>query len=558
MTDQGTPTPSDELRQVANRRPHLREHLQKFKQIAGEFPMLVEEPDDYETDRPNVIYPVGGAVYCHVYGDLGQKTKYYTIEPTLSEDETVTLQKVKRRLLSMSGHKESPDDDAGYDDLIEELLEETTYVTDGDMSFYDRVKQLWNFGKVKVDQNTYDSIRYRLNRDIVGFGPLEPIMRDPQNEDIHVIGAHETHVDHSTFGMLPTTVDFGTSQEFDTWLKNMGERMGDPISDSNPIVDSTMPDGSRINIIYSEDVSLKGPSLTIRQQDEIPLSMMQITNWGTLSPLMAAYLWICLENEQTVFVVGETASGKTTTLNASFSFIPRDSKIYTAEDTAEVIPPHDTWQQLLTREGLGDEANEVDMFDLVASALRSRPDYIIVGEVRGAEGRMAFQAAQTGHPVMLTFHASDIVTMIQRFTSEPINVPETFMGIADVALFQNRVKQGDDVLRRVTSVQEIEGYSKEMGGVVTRQVFEWDPVEDEHTFKGMNNSFVMEEQIAPLLGYADTRQIYETLDHRAEVVERMIQEGILGYHEVNDAIASFQRDGAEGLPFTMAAAPDIK
>ena len=558
MTDQGTPTPSDELRQVANRRPHLREHLQKFKQIAGEFPMLVEDPEDYETDRPNVIYPVGGAVYCHVYGDLGQKTKYYTIEPTLSEDETVTLQKVKRKLLSMSGHKESPDDDAGYDDLIEELLEETTYVTDGDMSFYDRVKQLWNFGKVKVDQNTYDSIRYRLNRDIVGFGPLEPIMRDDQNEDIHVIGAHETHVDHATFGMLPTTVDFGTSQEFDNWLKNMGERMGDPISDSNPIVDSTMPDGSRINIIYSEDVSLKGPSLTIRQQDEIPLSINQITNWGTLSPLMAAYLWICLENEQTVFVVGETASGKTTTLNASFSFIPRDSKIYTAEDTAEVIPPHDTWQQLLTREGIGNEENEVDMFDLVASALRSRPDYIIVGEVRGAEGRMAFQAAQTGHPVMLTFHASDIVTMIQRFTSEPINVPETFMGIADVALFQNRVKQGDDVLRRVTSVQEIEGYSKEMGGVVTRQVFEWDPVEDEHTFKGMNNSYVLEEQIAPLLGYADTRQIYETLDHRAQVVERMIQEGILGYHEVNDAIASFQRDGAEGLPFTMASAPDIK
>jgi len=265
-----------------------------------------------------------------------------------------------------------------------------------------------------------------------------------------------------------------------------------------------------------------------------------------------------LSARQPRFVVGETASGKTTTLNASFSFIPRDSKIYTAEDTAEVIPPHDTWQQLLTREGLGNEENEVDMFDLVASALRSRPDYIIVGEVRGAEGRMAFQAAQTGHPVMLTFHASDIVTMIQRFTSEPINVPETFMGIADVALFQNRVKQGDDVLRRVTSVQEIEGYSKEMGGVVTRQVFEWDPVEDEHTFKGMNNSYVLEEQIAPLLGYADTRQIYETLDHRAEVVERMIQEGILGYHEVNDAIASFQRDGVEGLPFTMAAAPDIK
>jgi flagellar protein FlaI len=191
------------------------------------------------------------------------------------------------------------------------------------------------------------------------------------------------------------------------------------------------------------------------------------------------------------------------------------------------------------------------MFDLVAAALRSRPDYIIVGEVRGEEGRMAFQAAQTGHPVMLTFHASDIVSMIQRFTGDPINVPETFMDNADVALFQNRVKQGDRVLRRVTSVQEIEGYSKEMDGVVTRQAFYWDPVEDEIVFQGMNNSYVLEEQIATLLGYEDTRDIYDDLQFRARIVQRAIQEGVLGYHEVNDLIADFQRDGLEGLPFDI-------
>jgi flagellar protein FlaI len=331
----------------------------------------------------------------------------------------------------------------------------------------------------------------------------------------------------------------------------MGERIGDPLSDSDPIVDSTLPDGSRLNVIYSDDVSLKGPSLTIRQGTEVPLSINQITKWGTLSPELAAYLWLCLENERTVFVVGETASGKTTTLNAILSFIPQDSKIYTAEDTAEVLPPHDTWQQLLTREGGGEDTEDVDMFNLVEAALRSRPEYIIVGEVRGEEGRMAFQAAQTGHPVMLTFHASDIVSMIQRFTGEPINVPETFMDNADVALFQNRVKQGDDVLRRVTSVQEIEGYSKEMDGVVTRQVFYWDPVEDEIVFQGMNNSYVLEEQIAELLGYPDTRKIYDDLQYRADIIERMIQEDILGYHEVNEAIESFQRDGIEGLPFTI-------
>ena len=591
MTEHGTAQIQDDLREVAMRRPHLRDYLKRFKQFTGEFPRLIDEPDDeWEADKPNVIYPVGGPIYCHVYGDVGQDTEYYAVEPELSGTEQELFGKVRGEILEKSVKKPAPQDEAEYDDRIEELLDDTVLVNDGDdggdrgrmnlqnvsadrildwiknVSYNDfkqgvrgfstddivrYVKDFTNIGTYEVSEQTYENIRYRLNRDIVGFGPLEPIMRDPANEDIHVIGPHETYVDHGTFGMLGTSVDFGSPDRFDNWLRNMGERIGDPVSDSDPIVDSTLPDGSRINIIYSDDVSLKGPSLTIRQGEGTPLSVAQITKWGTLSPKLAAYLWLCLENEQTVFVVGETASGKTTTLNCIMSFIPRDSKIYTAEDTAEVLPPHDTWQQLLTREGGGEDSSDVDMFDLVAAALRSRPDYIVVGEVRGEEGRMAFQAAQTGHPVMLTFHASDIVSMIQRFTGDPINIPETFMDNADVALFQNRVKQGDDVLRRVTSVQEIEGYSKEMGGVVTRQSFYWDPVEDEIVFQGMNNSYVLEEQIATLLGYENTRDIYNELDFRAEIMERMIEENILGYHEVNETIEAFQRDGVEGMPFDI-------
>ncbi|MDS0219814.1 type II/IV secretion system ATPase subunit [Haloarcula sp. S1AR25-5A] len=554
MTDHGRAKPSDELRQIAARRPHLRDHLKKFKQITGEFPMLIDEADDeYETNRPNVLYPVGGPIFCHIYGDVGQDMKYYAIEPELDADERTVFGKVRNRLLQRSVNKPAPENEAQFDDRIEELLQETTKVRDedSDSGVLTRLSNLTDVSSVEVTQETYENILYRLNRDIVGLGPLEPVMRDPANEDIHVIGRSECHVDHGVYGMLETTVEWQSEEDFDQWLRNMGERMGDPVSDSDPIVDSTLPDGSRLNLIYSDDVSLKGPSLTIRQGDEVPLSIFQITKWMTLSPQLAAYLWLCLENEQTVFVVGETASGKTTTLNAITSFIPDDAKIYTAEDTAEVLPPHNTWQQLLTREG-EDEGTSIDMFDLVAAALRSRPDYIIVGEVRGEEGRMAFQAAQTGHPVMLTFHASDIVSMIQRFTGEPINVPETFMDVADVALFQNRVKQGDQVLRRVTSVQEIEGYSKEMDGVVTRQVFNWDPVEDEIIFQGMNNSFVLEEQIATLLGYEDTRDIYDDLQFRADMIERAIQEGILGYHEVNDFISDFQRDGVEGIPFNIA------
>ncbi len=553
MTELGTAKPSDELRQAAANRPHLREHLKKFKQITGEFPLFIEEADgEYETNRPNVLYPVGGPIYCHIYGDVGRDMKYYAIEPTLSGDEEEVFEGIKDELLRRSVTKTAPQNESEYGDRIEELLSEATRIEGEEPEdLLERIRFRIDPNTEEVSRGTFENIRYRLNRDIVGLGPLEPVMRDPANEDIHVIGPSECYVDHSVYGMLKTTVDFGTEAEFDNWLRNMGERIGDPLSDSDPIVDSTLPDGSRLNVIYSDDVSLKGPSLTIRQGDEVPLSINQITKWGTLSPELAAYLWLCLENEQTVFVVGETASGKTTTLNSIMSFIPRDSKIYSAEDTAEVMPPHDTWQQLLTREGGGEDSEDVDMFNLVEAALRSRPEYIIVGEVRGEEGRMAFQAAQTGHPVMLTFHASDIVSMIQRFTGEPINVPETFMDNADVALFQNRVKQGDDVLRRVTSVQEIEGYSKEMDGVVTRQAFYWDPVEDEIVFQGMNNSYVLEDQIAELLGYPDTRKIYDDLQYRADIIERMIQEDILGYHEVNEAIANFQRDGIDGLPFTV-------
>jgi flagellar protein FlaI len=555
-TEHGSARLSEELKQHARQWDHLRDHLKRFKKITGEYPMLVDEPGDYESRRPNVLYHLGGPVYVQIYGNVGEDTKYYTIEPELDEEERLVFDDVKDKILEYSVHQPAPESDTDYEERIESLLDEVVNVSEPvpeeEQTSLQQLKSRLNLGRISVSETTYEKMRYRLVRDIVGLGPLEPIMRDSENEDIHVIGPTQVDVDHGTFGLLETTVEWDSPESFDNWLRNMGERIGDPVSDAHPIVDSTLPDGSRINIIYSDDISLKGSSLTIRQGEEVPLSIFQITKWATLSPQLAAYLWVALENERTVFVVGETASGKTTTLNAMLSFIPGDSKIYTAEDTAEVLPPHNTWQQLLTREGRGADS-EVDMFDLVAAALRSRPDYIIVGEVRGEEGRMAFQAAQTGHPVILTFHASDIVSMIQRFTGDPINVPETFMDNADIALFQNRVRRGDDILRRVTSVVEIEGYSKEMGGVVTREVFYWDPVEDEIVFQGMNNSYIMEEKVAALLGYSDTRKIYEDIEFRAEIIRRSIQENILGYHDVNEVIRDFQRDGVEGLPFDMAS-----
>lgn len=551
MADFGTPNIGDELATLAQEHPHLNDHLADFYDEHGEYPLLIEEADDeYESQRPNVIYPASDQVFIHIFGDRGITTTYNIIQPELTEEEKELMDHVRERLLKVSANHPAPADEDEFEEYLDDMLPRVVSLDNDDgNNFLDRARGAVLGDQLVLDEHTYDKIRYRLQRDIAGLGPLQPVMSDTANEDIHVIGTDGCYVDHAVYSMLGTNVTFGTPQEFDNWLKNMGERIDNPVSDSDPIIDNTLPDGSRINIIYSDDVSVQGPSLTIRQGEGVPLSILQITKWGTLSPKLSAYLWLCLENEQTVFVVGETASGKTTTLNAILSFIPRDSKIYTAEDTAEVVPPHDTWQQLLTRESPGeDESTDIDLFDLVAAALRSRPDYIIVGEVRGAEAQMAFQAAQTGHPVMLTFHASDIKSMLQRFTSEPINIPETFMDNADVALFQNRVKQGDDVLRRVTSVQEIEGYSKHAGGIITREAFTWDPAKDNIDFTGMNNSYVLEDQIAELLGYQDTSEIYTELERRTEIIRRLIDADVLKYEEVNEAIETFQRDGVEALP----------
>lgn len=547
MTDQGTLKMGDTLASEVSTHPHLRTHIEQFYQNVGEYPLFVDQPQQkHVTDRPNILFSTGPSLFTHVYGDAGVETTYYCVEPQLrTEADKKRYESLRDRVLDLSVTRPAPSNQDEFSDFLDDLIDEIVSVDTA--TTVDRMREAVLGDTMRLTSDEHERLRYRLHRDIVGLGPLDPVMADPDNEDIHVIGPKNCYVDNATFGMVQTTVDFGTPVEFESWIRNMGERINNPISDSHPIVDSTLPDGSRINIIYSDDVSIKGPSLTIRQGDDVPLSILQITKWGTLSPKLSAYLWLCMENERTVFVVGETASGKTTTLNSMFSFIPRDHKIYTAEDTAEVMPPHENWQQLLTREGEGDGSSDVDMFDLVAAALRSRPDYICVGEVRGEEAQMAFQAAQTGHPVLITFHASDIVSMIQRFTSNPINIPKSFMDNCDVALFQNRVKQGDDILRRVTSVQEIEGYSDAQGGVVTREAFSWNPRNDDIVFKGQNNSYVLEEKIATLLGYRDTRKIYDELERRAEIIRRLIDSGVLGYEEVNDAIETFQRDGAKAL-----------
>jgi len=279
------------------------------------------------------------------------------------------------------------------------------------------------------------------------------------------------------------------------------------------------------------------------------VSITQIISWNTMSSELAAYIWLCLEHGMNMFVCGETASGKTTTLNACAAFISPDSKVYTVENTPEVTMPHDTWQHLITRESHKD--TDVTMFTLLIAALRSRPNYIIVGEIRGEEGNIAFQAMQTGHPVCSTFHAGSVRSMIQRLTGHPINVPIASIDNLNFVLIQQAVEQDGHFVRRVLSTTEIERYYDVDNKMITRQVFGWDPAHDEHRFRGLFNSYILEKKIATMLGYEDTRDIYKDLDLRKRILEKMVENKIFNYFDVWNVISKYHTEGLNALPFTV-------
>ena len=543
---------SDTLQDALKRNPHLKAYLDEFKRKEGVVPAFVPalSRDMKSLPRPNLIYPVGDPIFIHIYTDRDGEKRYIAIEPRLAPDEEPKYQALMEKMLEIAPQEKTPETDEELEQLIDVLIDKVVEIVPKKEPF-EKKRKLIKLGreKLRLTKEEVYKFRYLIKRDVIGVGPLEPLIRDPYIEDIHVIGPKNVHIVHKIFDMLPTNIDFKDEIYMAEYLKNLGERIGRPVSERNPIVDGTLPDGSRINIIYSPDVSLKGPSFTIRKFTAVPISITQLINWGTLSAEIAAYLWLCLEYGMSIWVSGETASGKTTTLNAMIPFIKPQSKIYTAEDTPEVQVPHPVWQQLCTRER-GSEG-KVDLFDLLKAALRSRPNYIIVGEIRGKEGAVAFQAMQTGHPVLATFHAGSVKKLIQRLTGEPINVPITFIDNLNVVLIQQAVYRKGQFLRRCLVVEEIEGYYEEVGGVVTRTVFEWDSVTDKHNFRGLYNSYILENKIAQTAGFDDPRQIYEEMFLRARILQRMVELKIFDYFEVTKVIWSFYKKGLQGLPFKL-------
>ena len=535
--------------------PHVAEWVRDFEMRYGSRPIYYGPLDrDAKKQRPlNLIYVTREPIFVHIYeppadDDGGGTILWFGLEPQLTEEEENIRRELVETLLQEAPTAPSFTTDNEFENILQQMIERYTILDSEARNLVRRQGRMWELvgmedKRLTVTQAQRERLTYVVIRDLIRNGPLEPLLSDEMLEDIHSVGLKHIHMDHKVFGMVTSNIRFREREVLARYLRAMSERIGRPVSDNKPIIDGALLDGSRINIIFSDDVSMLGPSFTIRKFAEETISIVQLIKWGTMSAQVAAYVWICLEYGMSVLVSGETASGKTTTLNAILPFIDHNVKIYSAEDTPEVKVSHKIWQRLVTRDSKNEDSR-VEMFDLLKAALRSRPRYIIIGEIRGVEGATAFQAMQTGHPVIATFHASSIVKMIQRFTGDPINVPIRFFDNLNFALFQEVVEApGGGIARRITGVDEVIGYNKHSDGVLTRGMFEWDPVKDKHYFRGMFQSHLLENKIAAMAGFSNKRDIYDELERRRQAIQDMADRDLTHYDDVFGLLNVYYQSG---------------
>ncbi|MFO8110778.1 MAG: type II/IV secretion system ATPase subunit [Thermoplasmata archaeon] len=490
----------------------------------------------------NILYPLTNQVFAHVYRDSQSNDIYNVVEPILTPKLREKLEKIKESIYHQADYDRKIEFKEELRQMVLEIFEKvvTTKSETGILSKFITDE------KIRVKKKEIPTLRYYILRDMVDFGVINSMLFDDNIEDIHIVGTSPITLIHSIFGEMKSNIRFETPDEIDNYLKKISQRIDSPIGESHPIVDSALPDGSRVNIVYPDDVSRRGRSFTIRKFPEVPISITELIANKTVTSELAAYLWLCLENSMSIFICGSSSVGKTTTMNALLPFVFLENKIYSVEDTPEVKPPQMNWQQLIVREE-GSEDEQVGMFDLLKAALRSRPDYIVPSEIRGEEGRVAFQAMQTGHPVISTFHASSVVKMIQRLTGDPILIPITFVDNLNVAVIQENVTSEGRLARRVTEVGEIEGYSEAMGGVINRIVFKRNPIKDELKFEGLYNSFILEDKIANIQGYIDKRKIYEDMKERVELLDDFVNKKIFEYDKVTQLIDEWRKGGRGAL-----------
>ncbi|MEM4247734.1 MAG: type II/IV secretion system ATPase subunit [Candidatus Nanoarchaeia archaeon] len=406
-----------------------------------------------------------------------------------------------------------------------------------------QVDDIWDYLNVNLGEEETLKAKYYIFRDTIGLGKIEPLMRDPNLEDIGCDGVGiPVFVFHRNplYGSMATNLIFETKEELDSFAMRLAQKAGRTVSVAAPLLDASLPDGSRLQVTFGTDIARKGSNFSIRKFFRVPLTVVDLMNYTTADPLTLAYLWFAIEEQQSILISGTTASGKTTFLNSIAQFIPPTMKIVSIEDTSELQLMHTNWTPAVARSGYGPKKyGEVSMFDLLKAALRQRPDYIIVGEVRGKEADVMFSAMATGHASLSTLHADTVEAVIDRLTTRPINLPLAVLEHLDIIIFLEKAKQGGRFVRKIGQVIEIEGYDRDANKLKTNEAFKWQPAEDIFVSK---ESYIL-SRIAKKLGW-NAEDIRQEILRRAAVLKWMQDKNISGFKDVAQIINLYYVDPA--------------
>ena len=490
-------------------------HIVDFKKLPG-----FVEIERYWVNEPYAFVSI-------LYNEEKKEFHYHTVEPVLSVFERMVLETVYENILDTLTVYENADKTRG------EIIENSTLM-------------LIDSYSIEIDTKAIHKILYYIKRDYIGYERLDTLMKDMQIEDISCDGPDiPIFLYHRKYHNLRTNISFDI-QKLDSFVVKLAQRCGKQISLGEPLINGTLPDGSRLNASLGKEVTFRGSSFTIRKFNEHAFTPADLIRNSTYSPEILAYLWLAVENGKSMVFAGATAAGKTSSLNSVSLFIPPIAKIVSIEDTHELMLHHMNWIGSVTRESFAktNSACDIDMYELLRQALRQRPEYIIVGEIRGKEAMTLFQAMNTGHTTYSTMHADSVDTVISRLEGDPLNIPRVMIQALDILCIQKMIIMGDSRIRRIDSIVEIIGIDPNTQDMRFNELFRWDPKND--TFRNGGKSFVLEDIM--ITRNWDEKRLDLELENRKKVLEHMVEKEMDEY-EIVSLIQSYHADAQKTMKF---------
>lgn len=461
--------------------------------------------------------------YAHIYWDPKINELVYEIEqPELTEEENKNREQITDAMRNIINFESVVSKDQ------KSLLE-----------YIDKRFKLFatEFG-LNIPYESYKKIYYYLCRDFIGYNETEPLMRDYYIEDIECNGANfPVYVIHRVYRNLKTNLVFNDMDVLASFVEKLAQRAGKYVSYAYPVLDTSLPDGSRVNATYTKDISNRGPTFTIRKFTKTPWTPVQLLGFRTLSAEALAYMWMLIQYRMNVLIVGGTASGKTTLLNAIAFFIPPEARVVSIEDTLELNLPRENWLPSVVRSGTGSsKLGEVDLFALLKNSFRQAPDYVIVGEVRGKEAYVLFQGMASGHSSISTIHADSVETVIKRLQTPPIELSPSLLNILDAVCIMSHAIVEKKETRKLQKVVEIVNV-KEDGTAITNTPFLWNAANDQFYFKSQSKLF---EKISARYGLS-LNELQNEFRRRIELLYRMFDQKVVNFLEVQQVINEYYK-----------------